>query len=157
MGLDMYLEADKYCSTYNPDGDAEAKKVARTLSRAKSFPEKCPFPVTNVQMQVAYWRKANAIHAWFVRNVQNEEDDCRRYYVSRDQLRELLNLVRLALEAYKSSPEKAANFLPTQSGFFFGSTELDDWYKRDLENTERMLVRVLKLPECWSLYYQSSW
>ena len=26
--------------------------------------------------EVGYWRKANAIHGWFVRNVQNGKDDC---------------------------------------------------------------------------------
>ena len=43
----------------------------------------------NTEHEVMYWRKANAIHKWFVDNVQGGEDDCREYPVSNDQLIEL--------------------------------------------------------------------
>ena len=32
-------------------------------------------------VEVAYWRKANAIHGWFVYNIQDGVDDQNEYYV----------------------------------------------------------------------------
>src|ERR1017187_4553583 len=42
--------------------------------------------------EVAYWRKANAIHGWFVNNVQNGIDQCQESVVTREQLNELLSV-----------------------------------------------------------------
>lgn len=54
--------------------------------------------------EIGYWRKANAIHRWFVENVQNGEDDCRDYFVTKEQLTELLNLVNQVLADPPLSP-----------------------------------------------------
>jgi hypothetical protein len=35
------------------------------------------FPRATIFAQAAYWRKANAVHQWFVHTVQEGEDDCR--------------------------------------------------------------------------------
>ena len=45
--------------------------------------------ISHVEEEVMYWRKANHIHAWFVKNVQDGIDNCAEYYVSPDNLREL--------------------------------------------------------------------
>ena len=47
---------------------------------------------TSKRIEVGYWRKANAIHNWFVVNVASGEDDCSSYPVSQDQLECLRNL-----------------------------------------------------------------
>ena len=47
------------------------------------------FPMYDVFEQVGYWRKANAIHRWFVQNVQDGVDDCGTYIVTREQLEQL--------------------------------------------------------------------
>jgi hypothetical protein len=52
---------------------------------------------------------------------------------------------------------KAEELLPSASGFFFGSTEYDEYYFGDLQVTVEMLNRALELPEMYDLYYQSSW
>lgn len=104
--------------------------------------------------EAAYWRKANAIHQWFVENVQGGNDDCKEYYVSQERLAELLGLVRKVLKA----PKLASKLLPTQAGFFFGSTEYGEWYFDDLKETERMLDAALRETDDMSeFYYQSSW
>ena len=41
--------------------------------------------------EIGYWRKANAIHKWFVDNVQNGVDDCGEYKVTKEQLIQLHN------------------------------------------------------------------
>lgn len=48
--------------------------------------------------RVGYWRKANAIHNWFVNNVQNGKDDCGTYPVHRNRLEELLQLCTKVLK-----------------------------------------------------------
>lgn len=43
--------------------------------------------------ELAYWRKANAIHKWFVDNVQKGKDNCKEYRVTRRNLLDLCDLV----------------------------------------------------------------
>lgn len=107
----------------------------------------------NVDVTCAYWRKANQIHAWFVDNVQQGNDDCGEYYVSHEKLKELLDLVNKALA------ERNPNLLQPRAGFFFGSYDIDEWYWNDLKNTKTKLERIFALPEMskLSFYYTSSW
>lgn len=82
--------------------------------------------------EVAYWRKANAIHEWFVENVQNGEDDCEAHReLTRSDLTKLIGLCKKVLKNSDLAPE----LLPTQDGFFFGGTQYDDWYFKDLRTT----------------------
>ena len=106
-----------------------------------------------VEVTCAYWRKANQVHAWFVKNVQGGNDNCGEYYVSQNQLQELLDLVNRALA------ERNPTLLSPQGGFFFGSTDIDEWYWRDLENTKTKLERIFALPQLsdLSFSYNSSW
>ena len=107
----------------------------------------------HVEVTCAYWRKANQIHAWFVDNVQQGNDDCGEYYVSHEKLKELLDLVNKALA------ERNPNLLQPRAGFFFGSYDIDEWYWNDLKNTKTKLDRIFALPEMskLSFYYTSSW
>jgi hypothetical protein len=54
---------------------------------------------------------------------------------------------------------KDPNLLPPREGFFFGGTDIDEWYWRDIEDTRKQLRRLINLPEFeeLSFYYQSSW
>lgn len=99
-----------------------------------------------------YWRKANAIHNWFVMNVQGGEDDCQRHYVTKRQLGQLYVDCNLVLE----NPHMAPDILPTQSGFFFGSEEYDDYYFQSLKETVQEIDR-LKEKNYTTFAYQSWW
>ena len=101
--------------------------------------------------EVGYWRKANAIHGWFVRNVQNHVDDCGRYPVTKDNLRSLL----MACELVVHNPAMSSTYLPTTSGFFFGSTDYDSGYQRDLDDTINIITPLLDSND--EYYYESSW
>lgn len=151
MGLDQYLYANEYLSAWK-NGDAYAK-VAQALEADKFAT--ADFPSITVSVKVGQWRKANQIHNWFVNNVQDGEDDCREYYVEREQLIELLELCKKV----KAGGEKVAEEeLPTASGFFYGSIEIDEYYWQDIDDTIKQLERVLaKVPEGWSFAYDSSW
>jgi hypothetical protein len=112
--------------------------------------------ITNRAEEAAYWRKANAVHKWFVDNVQNGEDECRPHYVEREQLEELIDDCMLVIAA--QDQELSEQVVPTASGFFFGYTEYNDTYYDDLKQTIEMLERVLKkYSEDYQFIYQSSW
>ena len=151
MGLDMYLTAKRFISNYNPsDQDLRAGIMALDFGLNGMKP-------SAVSFEVMYWRKANAIHHWFVQNVQSGEDDCKEYYVTNEELSTLRELCNKVLV----DPDKAEELLPTQSGFFFGGTEIDDWYLDGLKYTVERLDFLLELPEVKennvNFYYQSSW
>ena len=103
--------------------------------------------------QLIYWRKANQIHRWFVQNVQNGEDDCGEYCVTREQLEELLQTCTQVLE------KRDSTLLPPISGFFFGSTEIDEYYWKNIEFTVDKLNSILDNPKFkkYDFFYSSSW
>ena len=113
-----------------------------------------------VSFNVAYWRKANHIHAWFVENVQGGKDECVPHYVSRDQLRQLreacLRVLAAEMSPHGHGPV-ASEHLPTAEGFFFGSDDYGEWYIADLKDTVAQIDRAMKLDDDWSFQYQSSW
>jgi hypothetical protein len=165
MGLDQYLYAKKYTfgndfeeptwQKKNADFQRLKKAIAEssangddTLHMDKTYGE-----TIIVEMKIGYWRKANAVHQWFVDNCQNGEDDCRDAYVSREKLEELLSVTKEVLADHS----KADELLPTQSGFFFGSTEYDEYYFQDLELTQKILENALSMSDEWDFGYQSSW
>ena len=141
MGLDMYLNAKRFF-WYNE----EKPKLADLPA---------DYEVRQVYVDAAYWRKANAVHQWFVDNVQEGNDNCAPHHVSREQLVELVDICKQVL----ADPTKAGELLPTADGFFFGPTEYDDGYKDDLQITIDQVEKALaKLPEDqWTFEYQSSW
>ena len=102
-----------------------------------------------------YWRKANAIHKWFVDNVQGGVDNCKQYKVTKEDIQRLLTTVHEVLEDHT----KAQGLLPPTQGFFFGSTDIDEWYFEDLQYTADELAVLLKTFdfEKDDLYYYSSW
>jgi hypothetical protein len=55
-----------------------------------------------------------------------------------------------------ADPSEAIELLPTQSGFFFGSTDYDEGYYQDIEDTVKILQEALSDPS-GDYYYDSSW
>lgn len=102
---------------------------------------------------IGYWRKANAIHQWFVDNVQDGVDNCQEFEVRKEQLEELLE----AVDKVIADHEEAKEILPTQGGFFFGSTDYDEYYFEDMLLTKEILERAMKYPDDTRFIYQSSW
>lgn len=154
MGLDMYLTASKYVGRWEHGKETERKAYDAIVKAAGLGGFVCEgSPSLRVEPTVAYWRKANAIHKWFVDNVQDGVDNCSRYYTDRDDLRQLVSLCEKVLETRNASE------LPPTAGFFFGSTEIGDDYYYDVRNTVAQLNAVLndeRFKGC-EFYYQSSW
>jgi hypothetical protein len=146
---------------------------------------------------VLYWRKANQIHNWFVNHVQNDVDDCGTYHVEEEQLKVLRATCEEVLKASEMVPdnvvvgkkraetghewknilergevilnsEVAQELLPSASGFFFGSTDYDNYYISDLVHTidgiDGVLANQIRRPTqdggtyAYSTFeYSSSW
>ena len=144
------------------------------------------YPHLSLWDEVGYWRKANQIHNWFVKNVQDGIDDCGTYEVTEEQLVDLLdtckevkansklidgkvkNGERLGENGwepimedgqYIEDPTVAEELLPTTSGFFFGSEGYDQWYMADIDYTIETLTKVLEETdfETEMVCYSASW
>lgn len=191
MGLDMYLNKKVFIGAEYEHRNVQGiialtegqdnKPIVINLKR-----------VSYIEERVGYWRKANQIHRWFVENVQGGNDDCGDHEVSEDKLSELLSICRQIKEKCKlkkgkarngqmSSPETggklvdiiengklmtnshiAANLLPSGSGFFFGSTDYDEYYMMDIDNTIEIIETLLieRGDDKYingDIYYNSSW
>lgn len=124
------------------------------------------------QDEVAYWRKANAIHKWFSDKLADGNiENCREYYVSKDDLIELRDACRKVLNLSKVSsgkvkngerlennkwvplyetgkvidnPEFAQELLPTEKGPFFGPVDYDQYYIEDLKSTVKQIDKILE-------------
>ena len=156
MGLDMYLYRKEYVSTFAWTQDEKAVKEANLHSViANHFNVDPNMGGIYVDYCVAYWRKANAIHGWFV-NLDGGRDECQPINVSLDQLKELRDLANSVV----LTPAMAGDILPPQEGFFFGSSDIDEWYISDMKNTVDMLDKIISSvsPEDYpTFFYQASW
>lgn len=104
-------------------------------------------------IQIGYWRKANAIHNWMVTKVQNNVDDCSRYELSFENIIDLFSICKGILNNNFLPDE-----LPTVDGFFFGSTEIDEYYYKSLKNTIDFLSLALEHQRNgYIIEYQSCW
>lgn len=185
MGLDMYLHRRTYIS--QSEHTPEEHRYDITVSKGGVACAIQPKRICYITEEIAYWRKANAIHKWFVDNCQDGVDDCRETLVLREQLEELVTLCKqvlstlelvddevvvakqLSAEGWKDITEPgqvvaqqklAESMLPTKAGFFFGSTNYDQYYIEDLKYTAATLEAALaEDPDSCesSFYYHSSW
>lgn len=150
MGLDMYLTKKTYVQNWDhtPEENKHYVSVVKGDGNSHVKPER----VTYITEEIAYWRKFNALHKWFVDNVQDGNDDCNEYWLSKDTLQSLLDLL---LDVRTTGN---AELLPPTEGFFFGSTEIDDWYWSSVDETINTLKDILAEEDpSPDFYYQSSW
>ena len=170
MGLDMYLKK-------------------RKKSCKRSIEEICNGDYEDYKRdlkEIAYWRKSNQIHKWFVDNIQNGVDDCNYYLVSKEKIEELRDICTRVLKETKlidgqvlqrdytengvrikeyglgkvvDNKEICEELLPTQQGFFFGSYDYDEWYLDDIKYTRDRLNAILDILDFEEneVYYGSSW
>jgi hypothetical protein len=187
MGLDMYLVKKTYVKNWKhnekngvPEWKITVKHYGKKTSKIDSS------KITHVEEEVCTWRKANAIHKWFVENVQDGNDDCGIYYVEREKLKELRDICQKVVSTaiikkgivqngssmMAGESELTPDFeegemimnegeieaiLPTASGFFFGSTNYDQWYMEDVKYTLIELTKALESQSSGDFYYSSSW
>lgn len=106
---------------------------------------------TEIKYEIMYWRKSNWLQQWMKsKTINGEIEDCAYYELNIYDLKELLKLIKDVLKNKASADEK----LPTTSGFFFGSTDYDEWYFEDLKKTKEFLEKtILKNEYDYYLYF----
>jgi len=151
MDLEAILNANTRLATLEKDDPDLYQKVKGYIRHFEQFGHRWDSLLT----EVAYWRKANQIHRWFVQNVQDGQDNCLPYEVKEPHLVVLRNACELII----TGKEEPRDMLPTQPGFFFGNTDYDDYYYLQIRETFDMLDNLLQnfSFEQNTLFYQSSW
>lgn len=186
MGLDMYLYKKTYVKSWEHHKPEERHTISVKVG-GKVRKDIKPERISYITEEVAYWRKFNALHGWFVNQCGDGIDECQEIYVSEDHLNELLKTLSEVKSAINKSKkvtkvltdwngkdyevsvydceDKIEELLPPTQGFFFGSYEVNDYYKDDVENTIEMIEGLMKENEeskqhglySGEFYYRASW
>ena len=99
--------------------------------------------------EVAYFRKVNFLIPFF-----GYKENCSNIEIDKYQVEDLIEACKEVL----ANHDKASFLLPTQAGFFFGSTDYDDWYFDDVQNVKEKFEEILAdfdrdedilLMHCW--------
>ena len=154
MGLDMFLNRKRVLSWEDQIKMKEEMKIEN--------------PVISVEEEVAYWRKANQINKFFMK--RDIDGEGRNAKVDINDLKELLKICKRLKRELKlvdgkihtgtkytkngveemyadgkiiANKELAEELLPTEAGFFFGSTDYDEWYYQQIVDTIPVLEKII--------------
>lgn len=189
----MYLHKKNYVGNKYRGKDQIVRVVVPKNQKGVTFPIKkggiISKRISEIVEEVAYWRKANAIHKWFIDNCGEGEDrnDGAGMYVSKEQLEQLRDVCAEVLKVaivkkgkitdgysfkdgvktpilvdgkFIENAEEVAELLPTESGFFFGNTEYNEYYLEDVKYTLKVMEQCLKEiagGDIASYEYEASW
>ena len=87
-----------------------------------------------------YYHKVNFLYAYFGEKLEDE-----MCLVTREEVEDIIDRANKVLLAHDE--ELSAELLPTQGGFFFGSTDYGEWYYKDVED---VLTQFTKFLEDWT-------
>jgi hypothetical protein len=174
MGLDMYLyrtkkvkglTAEDYSKVDNAISDVPQKDFKSVRESIKGRTKQAYEQLDEVVKErgeyyswlsifegIGYWRKANAIHNFFVQECQDGVDECQLSIVRKTHLKDLLKRCKKAIsvkdiylnDGILKDGEGIEDYLPTTSGFFFGGTEFNEWFFNDVEETIELIEKVLE-------------
>lgn len=86
-------------------------------------------------MESAYFRKVNFIYRYFGEKLVDES--C---IVTKAEIEDIIERCKKVLADHSLAEE----LLPTCPGFFFGSTEYNDWYFKDVEDCQEQMQKLLE-------------
>ena len=172
MGLDQYLTEKRFIGA-----KYEHRKITGSID-IKEDGESIDIPLNQVSeiiLELAYWRKANQINKWMFDNSESIQQESIECEIQGKQLIELSKLCKKVIDKLGTETETitikskysdknedfkvyknrkyAEEYLPTEPGFFYGSQIIDEYYKQDLEDTIEQLKDVH--PDIWYNYYAS--
>jgi hypothetical protein len=131
MGLDMYLEGEKYYWTdwENPENNLmeDGFKVSRKI------------------LELGYWRKHPNLHGYIVKKYAHGVDECQDIYLTEENLLDII-------EAVKNDK------LPFTDGFFFGESQGPDdqnSVKQLTKAIEWLRIKEDKISK--AVIYRASW
>ena len=131
MGLDMYLDGDKY--------------LALNFDNPENTPTEDGYRLTNRTLRLGYWRKHPNLHGYIVNTFADGIDQCQRIDLSENDIEKIIDAV-------------ARDDLPHTQGFFFGAS---DGSEREetlrIFRDALQWVRTTESNVFRSIYYQASW
>lgn len=151
MGLDMYLsrnlDQNGNVLKITPQDAFNNAAFAKLLKHATQ--SNVSYLQPNISVNIAYWRKANAIHQWFISHCAADVDNCQAIAVDIEDLHELKDTCDRILNA-PTDIDLMESLLPPQGGFFFGDTDLNDTdtlnsYLDNVEYTNHILSEEFKI------------
>ena len=83
-----------------------------------------------------YFRKVNFVYNFFVDKLEDE-----RCFADKSDIEELISRCDKVLADHSLAQE----LLSTRSGFFFGSTDYDEWYFKDVEDCKQQMEKLLSM------------
>ena len=92
---------------------------------------------TFINHEDMYYRKVNCLYAYF--NDRLEDEQC---LVTKADVEDIIDRAKNVLLAHDEVT--SAQLLPTQSGFFFGSTEYDEYYYDDIADVYKLFTKYLE-------------
>ena len=164
MGLDMYFFARKttYKSFSKWDEPDRANEVnypedLKTFSDY-IYDRNFKSVQTETIYQIGYFRKFNALHGYIVKTFANGIDNCQAILLHKEDVEQIKKVLDDVLNAHQQV-EKAKEILPTQSGFFFGETDYDEFYFNEAKVAADLMQSFLDNFdfENYQLVYQASW
>lgn len=84
--------------------------------------------------ELAYFRKVNFLVNYFFGEDYTDGDNCRPLTIYKEQCEDLIERCKTVLE--KRNEETSLELLPPIGGFFFGNTNIDDYYYKDVEEVK---------------------
>jgi hypothetical protein len=157
MGLDMYLYKKTYVQNWEHQTPEQRHTISVKLGENAREDIK-PHRIAYIVEQIGYWRKFNALHGWIIDNCGGGIDECQKIDISAHDLRVLLETLREVKRAIEDKDNKTISLLfPPTGGFFFGSTEVDEYYKEQIDQTIPIIEEAVNEEEGEEFYYQASW
>ena len=113
---------------------------------------------TETIYQIGYFRKFNALHSYIVKTFADGIDNCQDIILYKEDVEQIKKVLDDVLNAHQQV-EKAKEILPTQSGFFFGGTDYDEFYFEDVKVAADLMQNLLDNFdfEKYQLIYEASW
>jgi hypothetical protein len=138
MGLDMYLEGEKFLWTDWEHPENNKKEDG--------------FKIRETILELGYWRKHANLHGYIIQTFAGGVDDCERFELSDTDIRTIIDAIK-------------SKELPDTQGFFFGKSYTGD--PETDEAIDREAVEIFEKAFQWrtapekgvsrSVYYRASW
>lgn len=164
MGLDMYFYARKTTyksfSKWDKSSKVDETDYPEDLKTFSDYIYDRDFKSvqTETRYQIGYFRKFNALHGYIVKTFADGVDECQDIILHKEDVEQIKKVLDDVLNAHQQV-EKAKELLPTQSGFFFGGTDYDEFYFEDVKVAADLMQSFLDNFdfESYQLVYQASW
>lgn len=112
-------------------------------------------PESIVEAREYSFRKVNALQGYFEDNfeeIQNGEE----FYFDEEHILKLKKVTDWILKN-KDDKDYISKYLPPADGFFYGSSDVDEWYFQDVEHINKVMREIMSTPNRVSYKYWAWW